>query len=77
MCSQNLCTSSIVGASGGQVGLAISLALGMTFLTDMTTGTYVEADNLMASVERLLEYTKIEQEVSFVKQIGKLLLEVV
>jgi hypothetical protein len=52
----------IVENTGGNVGLAITQAIGLTGMLQWGMRQSAELENQMTSVERILEFTNIEQE---------------
>ncbi|CAH1105159.1 unnamed protein product [Psylliodes chrysocephalus] len=50
------------GSQAGDVGLAISQAMGLTGLMQWVIRQYTELENNMTGIERVLEYTDIEKE---------------
>ncbi|KAH8413305.1 hypothetical protein KR009_009960 [Drosophila setifemur] len=55
----------------GQIGLAITQALGMTGMVQFGMRQSAELENSMTSVERVLEYKNLESEGSFTSPAGK------
>ncbi|CAD1479365.1 unnamed protein product, partial [Heterotrigona itama] len=51
-----------VGAEGGNVGLAITQSIGLTGMFQWGMRQSTEMENQMTSVERVLEYSKVESE---------------
>ncbi|CAH1105157.1 unnamed protein product [Psylliodes chrysocephalus] len=51
------------GSQAGDVGLAISQAMGLTGLVQWVIRYYSELENNMTGIERVLEYTDIEKEI--------------
>ena len=51
--------------SGGLVGLSISTSLGVTGTMNGIVRLMTELENQVVSIERVVEYSKVEQEVSF------------
>ncbi|CAG2174557.1 unnamed protein product [Oppiella nova] len=50
------------GVPGGSAGLALSMALGVTGMTQWGVRQSAEVENQMTSVERIVEYSRLESE---------------
>jgi ATP-binding cassette subfamily C (CFTR/MRP) protein 4 len=61
----------ITGHYGGDVGLAITQAIGLTGLIQKGIRQSAELENQMTAVERLLEYLKVEKEAPLESHAGK------
>uniref|UniRef100_W4VRR2 Putative abc transporter c family member n=1 Tax=Corethrella appendiculata TaxID=1370023 RepID=W4VRR2_9DIPT len=61
----------IMNNSGGNVGLAITQALGMTGMVQWGMRQSAELENTMTAVERVVEYNSIDQEVGLNTEINK------
>lgn len=55
-------TEFVVASFGGEVGLAITQCIGLTGLFQWGMRQSAELENQMTSVERVLEFTRIEHE---------------
>ena len=62
--------SSVSDVLGGDIGLAISLAMTMSVVFQFGVRQSVEVENQMISVERVLEYTKLEPEAPLENEYG-------
>lgn len=61
----------IIGQYGGDVGLAITQAIGLTGLIQKGIRQSAELENQMTAVERVLEYSKIEKELPLESHAGE------
>jgi ATP-binding cassette subfamily C (CFTR/MRP) protein 4 len=61
----------ITGYYGGDVGLAITQAIGLTGLIQKGIRQSAELENQMTAVERVLEYSDIEKEPPLKSHAGK------
>jgi ATP-binding cassette subfamily C (CFTR/MRP) protein 4 len=62
----------IAGYYGGDVGLAITQAIGLTGLIQKGIRQSAELENQMTAVERVLEYSKVEKEPPLESHAGKM-----
>jgi ATP-binding cassette subfamily C (CFTR/MRP) protein 4 len=61
-----------VDNTGGNVGLAITQAIGLTGMLQWGMRQSTELENQMTSVERVLEFTHVEQEPPLTSPQGKI-----
>jgi ATP-binding cassette subfamily C (CFTR/MRP) protein 4 len=61
----------IAGYYGGDVGLSITQAIGLTGLVQKGIRQSAELENQMTAVERLLEYLEVEKEPLLESRTGK------
>jgi ATP-binding cassette subfamily C (CFTR/MRP) protein 4 len=61
----------VTGYYGGDVGLAITQAIGLTGLIQKGIRQSAELENQMTAVERVLEYSKVEKEPPLESHAGK------
>ena len=62
--------SSVSDVLGGDIGLAISLAMTMSVVFQFGVRQSVEVENQMTSVERALDYSKVEPEAPLENENG-------
>jgi hypothetical protein len=67
------CFLSTADSTGGNVGLAITQAIGLTGMLQWGMRQSTELENQMTSVERVLEFTQVEQEPPLSSPPGKML----
>jgi ATP-binding cassette subfamily C (CFTR/MRP) protein 4 len=70
-CISKILNILITGYYGGDVGLAITQAIGLTGLIQKGIRQSAELENQMTAVERVLEYSQVEKEPPLESRAGK------
>lgn len=70
-CISDILNILITEYSGGDVGLAVTQAIGLTGLIQKGIRQSAELENQMTAVERVLEYSKVEKEPPLESHAGK------